>query len=626
MAYGGYMGKILFVNLTDGTTETVLPEESFYRMHIGGYGLGVRVLYDRIRPDTDPFGPDNIIGFVTGAFVGTKSHSAGRFNVVFKSPLSGGWGDSSCGGHFGPKLKSTGYDAVFFSGVSPKPVFVILRDDELEIRDASHLCGKNSCETETILLDELGKDFGICCIGQAGEQKSKIAAVVHDQGRCAGRMGGGGVMGSKNLKAFAVKGTHTVSIVDDKAYRDTLDALKRGATIEKNYMFDVISKDGTSCVYVSNVAIQDAPAQNWRSLNSDVYPVENAEKIGAESLDPLKKKAYACAQCPVHCGAILETKDENARTYTSHRPEYETLACFGSLMLNDDLDVVMMANEKCNRYGFDTISAGGTIAFAMECFENGVISTEDTGFDLTWGNGAAALELLDLMAKREGIGAVFADGSRDAAEKLGERAEPFAMHTGGVEMAAHDPRCWPGFGYGYVLDATPGHHCQGPVGFIEHGWMDADINSILDITQLAETKYDYSGKGKPLATLNNWFHFFNGTGLCILGKYSYDRYPVLEMLRAVTGWQDFSMDEALEAGERINTLRNLFNIREGIIAHRDFALPKRIQGVPPFSEGPTAGITVDIDTARKDYYKEMDWDLETGMPSAEKLAKLGLKV
>ena len=625
MAYGSYMGKILFVDLSSGETEVMTPDENFYREYIGGYGLGVRVLFERIKPGTDPLGPDNIIGFVTGPFVGTKSHAAGRFNVVFKSPLTGGWGDSSCGGHFGPKLKRTGYDAVFFTGKAAKPVAVVLCDGDIEIRDAAHLWGKDTTEAEDIFLEELGKGYGVCCIGPAGEKLSKIAAVMHDHGRCAARMGPGGVMGSKNLKAFAVKGSRTVEISDEQAYNEVLEILKIGATTEKSRMFERISTNGTCGVYVNNVAIQDAPTQNWKALSKDLYPLEAAEKVGAAAYLPLKKRVYACAQCPIHCGAILEAKDEDGNTYETHRPEYETISCFGSLLVNDDIDVVMIANEKCNRYGIDTISAGGTIGFAMECFEKGILTLEDTdGLDLSWGNGKSILKMLDLMVERSGIGAVFADGSKSAAEKLGKRAEDLAIHTGGVELAAHDPRCWPGFGYGYVFDATPGHHCQGTVGFMEHGWLDRDINAILDISKLGENKYDYSGKGKPLAMLNSWFHFFNGTGLCILGKFAYFRYPVLEMLRAVAGWSGFSMEDALEAGERINTLRNMFNIREGLIAHKDFALPKRTQGIPPFEDGPTAGITLDMDRVRKDYYAEMDWDVETGVPSDEKLKKLKL--
>ncbi|MCL1806062.1 MAG: aldehyde ferredoxin oxidoreductase C-terminal domain-containing protein, partial [Clostridiales bacterium] len=256
-------------------------------------------------------------------------------------------------------------------------------------------------------------------------------------------------------------------------------------------------------------------------------------------------------------------------------------------------------------------------------FEKGIITTEDTlGVDLTWGNKDALLPLIEQMAYRKGIGAVLADGSRAAAGKLGRGTLEFAIQAGGVELPMHDARCWPGFGYSYALDPTPGIHCKGPVGFIEHGWTDRQLEETHGMRHLTDDKYSFEGKGKPLKLLSHWYHFFNGTGLCILGKYCYYRYPALELLRAVTGWTDFDIEEALAVGERVNTLRQQFNINEGI-THEDFRPPGRALGDPPLPAGPTAGVTVDLDKVREDYYKEMDWD-GRGRPSRRAVEKLGL--
>ena len=261
----------------------------------------------------------------------------------------------------------------------------------------------------------------------------------------------------------------------------------------------------------------------------------------------------------------------------------------------------------------------------MECYEKGFITDKDTeGISLNWGNKEAVLPLLELMCKREGFGAILADGVKIAAEKIGQGSEEFAIHVGGQELSMHDPRCWPGFGYGYVLDPTPGRHTTGGVGFIEHGWSDKELvqhNYMFDY--LGPEKYNYNSKGKPLAVLNQWFQFFNSTGMCLFTNFAYNHYPMLEAFRAITGWEDFDLNEALTAGERINTLRHCFNVREGLNP-QSFTLPQRILGVPPLPSGPTAGVTIDMETVKTSYYEELDWDISTAKPSKDKLDSLKL--
>jgi len=617
----GYMGKVLFVDLTEQSYYENIIEEDIYREYIGGYGLGARILYEKMPAKVDPLGPENILGFIVGPFVGTKYHGAGRLSVVAKSPLTNGWADSSCGGDFGPKFKRTGYDGVFILGKSEKPVYLFITDHAVEFRDASYLWGKDTTITEDKIKEELGRDVGVVSIGPAGENLSRISGIIHDYGRAAARLGLGAVMGSKKLKAVVVKGSKTVSIANELKYKEILERLKDDIK-NKTRMARNIGRFGTSIVYVGDTIIQDAPVQNWKGLSEEVYPVEKAEKLSTEHYQKLHKRKYACAQCTIGCGAILEVKDSN-NTYLTHRPEYETIAAFGSNCLIDDLNTVLLANELCNRYGFDTISAGATIAFAMECYEKGLITDEETGgIPLNWGNKDAIIPLLELMMKREGIGAILADGVKVASEKIGKGSEEFSIHIGGAEPGNHDPRCWPGFGYDYVLDPKFGHHTAGGMGLIEHGWTEKVLYPTL-FENLPREKYNYESKGKTAAILRHWYQFIYSLGMCAFTYYAYNHYPLVDALIALTGWYDFDTEEALKAGERINTLRHCFNIREGLNP-QNITLPKRLMGVPPFTSGPTAGVTIDMDKVKKSYYDELDWDIITGKPSKDKLFALNL--
>ncbi|MCR4419730.1 MAG: aldehyde ferredoxin oxidoreductase family protein [Clostridia bacterium] len=623
MPQGGYMGKILIVDLARRTYEEVDGAESLYREYIGGYGLGARILYEVMRPGVDPLGPENVIGFVTGTFVGTKVHGGGRFNVVAKSPLTGGWADSSCGGRFGPRLRRAGYDGIFVRGCSDKPVYLWVSEGRVEFRDASHLWGKDALETEDIVRSECGREVGVITIGLAGENRCWIAGLIHDQGRAAARQGLGAVMGAKLLKAVAVEGSKEVPVADMDAYERVLRVMSEDLK-SRPHIVDALRQFGTPVVYVTNVAMQDAPIQNWKGISSEVYPLERAQRLGPEVYLGLEKRKYACAQCGIACGALIEL-DGPTGPLRTHRPEYETIAAFGSMCLVDDVATVIRANHLCNRYGLDTISAGATIAFAMECYERGLITDKETdGLSLKWGNKDAILPLIEMMARREGIGAVLADGVRLASQRIGGGSEEFAIHVGGQELACHDPRCWPGFGYGYALDPTPGRHTQGGVGFIEHGWTDKTLEKHgYNLSHLAQERYSYHSKGKVLALLNHWFQFFNSTGMCLFNVYGYQEYPILEAFRAVTGWTTFDLNEALTAGARINTLRHCFNLREGVQPQR-WTLPERVRGNPPLAGGPTAGVTIDLEAVKADYYRELDWDAVTGEPSPRELRRLNL--
>jgi aldehyde:ferredoxin oxidoreductase len=629
MSRNAFMGKVLFVNISDGTYEEMALEENVYRQYIGGSGLGVKVLFEKMKAKVDPLGPDNIIGFTVGPLCGTKSPSAGRFTVVGKSPLTGGWGEANCGGHFGPALKSTGYDGVFISGKSEKPVYLLLTDEKIEIKDATHLWGKDSIETEEGIREELGlHGIRVACIGQAGENQSKIAAIMHDHGRAAGRSGLGAVMGSKTLKAIAATGSLKAPMANEEEFNRIAEEMKNEILKNPTPVAEFFGSVGTAGTYSGSVAAQDSPIQNWKGVVQKAYTVEQAEKISGEAYNKYKKRKYACAQCQIVCGAIVELKDASGNVIlTSHRPEYETISAFGSMCLVDDIETIIKANDLCNRYGFDTISAGATIAFAMECFEEGFITLNDTGgIPLEWGNKEAITNLIELMSQRMGIGDVLADGVKSASERIDKSTGQFAIHVGGQEVPMHDPRCNPGYGYTYEFDPTPGRHTQGGLAWPEIGLGDPNLES-YQLGDLPSEKYNYDseGKGHAQAVYNHWYHFMSATGLCLFGPLGYQRYPLLEIVRVLTGWDEFDLNEAVMIGERINTLRHLFNLREDLMPD-DFKLPKRLRGIPCFTEGPLKDVTLDIASVKEAYYSTLDWDPINGKPSDEKMNKLGLSV
>jgi len=385
---GGYIGKDLVVDLERlSIGETTIPDE-FRRKFIGGYGFGAKFILDSQKPGVAPLGPENILGFTTGPLTGTPAIFGSRFTVVGKSPLTHTWGDANCGGDFGPHLKFAGFDNVYFEGHADKWVSLLIDSGKAELRDAAHLVSKDAVETEEMLQEELGKDTRVACIGQAGEKLSLISAVMTNKGRAAGRSGLGAVMGSKKLKAVAVRGKGEVPIYDKQGLRK---ARQRYLRALKGVMYDVLKDFGTCGFTATAIEIGDAPTKNWLGAGKDYFP--EPEALSGNRLIELQKRKYGCWKCPVACGGLMKVSS-GKYSYRDevHKPEYETLASFGSLCLNKDLDSIIMANEICNRYGVDTISAGAIIAFAIECYENGLITKEDTdGIELTWGNSEAIL-------------------------------------------------------------------------------------------------------------------------------------------------------------------------------------------------------------------------------------------
>ena len=605
---GGYTGKMFFIDLSEGKVREEMPDEAICRDYLGGYGIGSRLIYSHQPAGVDPLSQENILGFLTGPLTGTPALSGSRYSVVGKSPLTGTWGDSNSGGYFGPRMKFSGCDGVFFTGISEKPLFLFINKGNAELKDASHLWGKDTYETEDTLKSELGKDVDVACIGPSGEKRTLISAIINNKGRAAGRSGLAAVMGSKNVKAVVVKGRNKVPIADE----NMVNELRKKYMNEFTGPISFFKQYGTPAFIVAHTEEGDSPVKNWSGTAFTDFP--HVEFLSAERLSKRLSKKYACYRCPVACGDLtLEGTGEYKYTKGSHRPEYETLAMFGPNCLNSNLDSIIMANDICNRYGVDTISCGAVIAFAIECFENGLINKADTdGFEMTWGNHRSIVAMTEKLAKREGFGEVLAKGVKSAAAEIGKGAEQFAIHIQGQEMPAHDPKYARDLTVSYKLDATPGRHTQGSEERQAPGLIPRyDRNS-------------FSGRGEIHKKGSCMGHIVNCIGMCsfVYGCLS-SVDAVAEFMRAVTGW-DITTEELLTTGERITNLRQAFNLREGINP-LEFKVPDRVVGNPPKEEGPTAGITVDEAALYSDYLKAMDWDPETARPSKEKLKELGLE-
>lgn len=601
---GCYAGKLLFVNLSDGSIKEETPTERIYREFVGGNGLGVRILYERMNARANALGPENILGFVAGSLTGTPAPGSGRHMLVTKSPLTGTWAESNSGGTFGPELKTAGYDGVFFFGISPKPVYLLIRNGSAELRDASEIWGKDAYETQDYLLQSLeDPDIKIACIGPSGEARSLLSGIVSERGRIAARNGVGAVMGSKRLKALAVKGgVQTIAAADPEKFNRAIKQFL--ALLKTNEYAKGLAAAGTGSNISFLVAIGDAPLKNWTLSGLESLPT--VTNLDGGNMDKYKIGSYGCYACPISCGAIIR---QNVGPYAikdeMHRPEYQSLAALGGMLMNDNLEAVIKANDICNRYGIDTVGVGGTIAMAMECYEKGLISKEDTdGIELTWGNADAIVALVEKVAKREGFGAILADGTQKAAERIGKGAEEYAISIRGKSLAYHDPRISPTLGTANIADANPAHHMDSQIT----GMLNAGAPIGTDPALQASKLNPFSGY-----VIGSEYHqLLNAAGLCSLYTVATTPPPIAELIAGAGGW-DFSWEEALMAGRRILTLRQAFNAREGLTPDQ-FELPKRI----------ASSAKVDYSALRDGYFSEMGWDVKSGKPSKEALAQLGL--
>ncbi|MEE8353259.1 MAG: aldehyde ferredoxin oxidoreductase family protein, partial [Dehalococcoidales bacterium] len=566
---GGYMGKVLLVDLSSGKLTDDTLDDKLRRDFIGGYGIGARLLFSRQAGGVDPLGAENTLGFLTGPLTGTPALSGSRYVVVGKSPLTGGWADANSGGYFGPHLKLAGYDGVFFTGVSERPVYLHIDSGKAQLKDAGHLWGKDSFETEDILRAELGKDIEVACIGQAGEKLSLISGVMNNKGRAAGRSGVGAIMGSKKLKAIVVSGKMTVPLADESRAKE----LRTKYLAELRPVAQMFKTVGTPAITGPAAHSGDSPVKNWGGVG--IVDFTDVTPINGDAVIARQEKKYACWRCPLGCGGHMKA-GTGEYTYAAggHKPEYETLCMFGSNCLNNNLESIIKANDICNRYGLDTISTGASIAFAIECFENGLIGVSDTdGIEMTWGNHRSIVAMTEKLARREGFGDVLADGVRVAAEKIGKGSGQYAIHVQGQELPAHDPKLGHHYSTIYRLDATPGRHTQG-----SEGMGPPDLLPAFD-------GKSFSGRGAAHRIGSNFNHVMNSAGLCM---FMYISLPTVEaitnFMSAVTGW-DVTTEELVKTGERIGNIRHSFNLREGLNPI-EFDVPARSLGKPPQTAGP----------------------------------------
>jgi len=612
VAEKGYNGKMLNVNLTTGEVTVEQPDDSLYRQYLGGYGIGARMLWDRVPKGAEPLGPDNMLGMFAGLLTGTPLFGQ-RWQVVCKSPLTGGWGDANCGGDFGGVLKLAGWDGIMFFGKSPKPVYLVIEGDKFELRDASDQWGQGAIENETFLKQRHGKRASVANIGPAGETLSLISGVCNDHGRLAARSGVGAVMGSKNLKSV-------VAVADRKIISQTPETIKMlRANLDDMVkpLKDFFHNFGTTGITTGSALNGDSPVKNWGGVGVVDF-AEGAGKInGMTVIKPLMEKAYGCWHCPVACGAesVESTNEKYPYPHHTHRPEYEAMGAFGTMNLMADPDALIYANHLCNEYGFDVISAGGAVSMAIECYKNGIITKEDTeGLELDWNSADAVIDFLKQMGTRQGIAAVFADGVKVAGEKLGRGAEAYAMHIGGQELPMHDPKLQPEYHTTYKLDPTPGRHTQ------------YEGNKRLGKIPPAPKDFkDYANRGEHHKGASEYMHIVNSGGMCQFIMMMANTANMPSWFNAVTGW-DMDVDEMMEVGERISNLRMAYEVREGGNPRKRH-VPDRVTGksTEATHAGPLQGVVLDTELLETDYLKACDWDTETCVPSKAKLESLGLK-
>jgi aldehyde:ferredoxin oxidoreductase len=617
---GGYTGKILRVDLSAGKISTDILDALFCRKYLGGSGFATYYLLKELKPGIDPLGPDNKLIFSLGPITGTSYVGSGRNSICAKSPQGNGIAMSEVGGFWGAELKRAGYDGIIVEGKAAKPVYLWVKDGEAVLKDAGQLWGKNTKETELAIRAELGDDkISVAMIGPAGENTVRFACIMNGLYDAAGRGGLGAVMGSKNLKAVAVRGSKQPVIANPQK----LTALRQWmmANMYNFPMIKGIHEFGTGAGMKMMETTGNLPVRNFRD---GLFP--GVEKIDGKTIKSTVRVGMdGCFACPIRCKKKIKIEGKYPVDPDYGGPEYETLAALGSDCGVDDLAIVSKANELCNAYSMDTISAGGVIAFAMECFEKGLLTLKDTrGMELRFGNGEAMLKCLDLMARREGFGNLLAEGAGPMSQKIGQKSEDFAMQVKGVEAGLHDPRIKPAFGLGYMVNPNGADH--GLAMQDQAYTTDGGIKGLKPLGIIEPLPLDDIGPRKVALLRLEQFKkvITNCLLLCSYTTGPYDNSKVAELTATITGW-DTSVVEQFRVAERILTMARLFNMRHGLTAADD-KLPLRFY--QPKTDGVLVNKSLDkekMEKARRYYYILMGWDPVTGIPLPEKLEELGIQ-
>lgn len=598
----GYNGKVLRINLSDKTFKLEVLDIDKAKKYLGARGLGVKTLFDEVDPKIDPLSPDNKFIVATGPLTGTPVPTSGRFMVVTKSPLTGTIAIANSGGKWGAELKAAGYDMLIVEGKSDTPVYVNIVDDKVEFKDASNVWGKVVSETTTMLQNETDGKAKVLCIGPSGEKLSLIAAVMNDVDRAAGRGGVGAVMGSKNLKAIVVKGSGKVQLFDEEAVKKV--ASEKIGILRKDPVAGTGLPTYGSAVLV-NIINENGihPVRNFQEAYT-----ENADMISGETLtkDCLVRK-NPCYRCPIACGRWVKLDDGTE----CGGPEYETLWSFGSDCDVYDINAVNRANMLCNEYGLDTISAGATIAAAMELYQRGYIKDDELSADgasLKWGDANAIVEWTKKMGEREGFGDKLAEGSYRLCSSYG--APELSMTVKKQELPAYDPRGCQGHGITYAVNNRGGCHIKGYMISPE----------ILGYPEKLD-RFSLEGKAAYARVFHDLTAVIDALGLCIFTTFGLGAQDFVDMYNAVVGGELHDVNSLMMAGDRIWTLEKLYNLAAGIDSKQD-TLPKRLleEEVP---DGPSKGYVHKLDVLLPEYYSVRGWN-ENGIPKAETLKKLGL--
>jgi len=622
MVYG-YNGKILRVNLTEGKITEDYPDEYVYRKYMGGSALALYYLLKEQVPHSDPLGPDNKFVLMSSVVQGISVPGFVRFTAAARSPLTGGFAEGEAGGFWGPELKAAGFDGIIIEGQSPEPVYLWINNGTAELRSAHNLWGKDTGDVERIIREEHGdKRVRVLQCGPGGERMVRYACLTNELKHAIGRAGLGAVMGSKRLRAVAVRGTQKLPLADENRIREITKQV-----IEKLPDYPIVQnykKLGTASLIMPNQEAGMLPTRNWQAGH-----FEGAERISGQTLnDELLYGTKGCYKCPIRCKRVVKSDGEYTVSPEYGGPEYETIAGFGSLCGIDNLEAIAYANELCNRWGLDTISTSVSIAFAMECREKGLVTRDDTdGIDLVFGNTEAMLQMVEKISLREGFGEVLSQGVKRASEIIGGGSESFAMHVKGQEMPLHEVRGKHGVALGFAVSPTGADHLEAP-----HDTALAARNIVLDQAKpigildplvpqdLGPQKIRYFTHGEQM------YGFFNALGLCnfAAAPYSPLALPMIaEVIQATTGWNT-SLFELMELGERDTTMARVFNIREGWTKDDD-TLPRRLFEI---LEGDSAAekkiLENELKEAIKLYYESMGWDSETGIPTDGRLTYLDL--
>ncbi|MGI6253026.1 MAG: aldehyde ferredoxin oxidoreductase family protein [Aminivibrio sp.] len=598
--------KVGLVDLTSRTSEDLTVSDDLLRKYIGGSGLGVYFLFKYGSPKADPLSPENPLIFMNGPFQGTGIPTSGRHQILGKSPLTDAFGESDSGGTFGYHLKRAGYDGLIFLGKASSPVYIAVLDGRIEIRDGAFLWGRDTFETEEELIALAGKPSAVACIGPAGERRVLLANVMHDgrNARAAGRGGMGALMGSKNLKAIVARGEARPFMADEKAVR-AKSSEKAKLYVEK---MGAMTRFGTPGGVAFAEQNGDLPLKNW-SMGS--WSEEVKSITGEAMADTILTGNWGCTACPIRCG-----RDVAFNGIYGAGPEYETIGMLGSNCLISDLKAIGRGNDLCNRMGIDTISGGSAVAFSMELFERGIIDETVVGYPLKWGDGEAMVRLLSDISEKKGFGAILAEGTKKAAEKIGHGAERYAMHSKGMDLPAHDPRCYKSLAAGYATSNRGACHLAGFSYSFERSavYPDLGVNAVLDRTV-------DEGKGKLNVGFQNLMGVLDSLKMCKFPIAMTTISDLLTWLNGVTGW-DMDGPELFKAGERIFNMKKLFNMGCGL-TKKDDSLPERILREPRGTGG-SPDYLPDLEAQLREYYGERGWS-EAGEPLPEKLGSLELE-